>query len=88
VIAEVIDAAVTLGWALLAWIAVFAVVGTVVLLTGVVLGTWAWRTARKRPSSRLPAEQAPQAPEPQPDRKRRHTPAWAHTQPHDYEDAA
>lgn len=47
---EAIDAAITLGWALLAWIAVAAAVGTVVLLTGVALGTWAWRTARKRVS--------------------------------------
>jgi uncharacterized transporter YbjL len=88
VIAEVIDAAITLGLWLLAWIAVAAVVGTVVLLTGVALGTWAWRTARKRATGPLAASQPSQASESTPAPKRRHTPAWARTQPHDYEDAA
>jgi hypothetical protein len=88
VIAEVIDTAVTLGWALLAWIAVFAVVGTVVLFTGVALGTWAWRTARKRVTGPLAASQPSRAPESVPAPKQRHTPAWARTQPHDQEEAA
>lgn len=49
-IAEVIDTAVTLGWALAAWIAVLAMVGAVVLLGGTAVGAWAvrglWRTVR------------------------------------------
>src|SRR5688500_5804197 len=83
VIAEVIDTVFTLGWALLAWIAVAAAVGTIVLLTGVALGTWAWRTARRRAAG-PPA--ASRASEPTSAPKRRHAPAWAHTQTHDYED--
>lgn len=50
---DAIDTAITLGWALIAWIAVAAAVGTVVLFTGLALGTWAWRTARKRVSGPL-----------------------------------
>ena len=50
---DAIDTVIALGVALLAWIAVFAVVGAVVLFTGVAVGAWAWRTARKRVSGPL-----------------------------------
>jgi hypothetical protein len=48
VIVEAIDTAYTIGAAILAWIAVLAAAATVVLFTGVLVGAWAWRAARKR----------------------------------------
>lgn len=49
-IADAIDTAVTLGWALLAWIAVLAAVTSLVLLAGTAVGIWAtravWHAAR------------------------------------------
>jgi hypothetical protein len=45
VIAEAIDTAVTLGWALAAWIAVIAAVTSIVLLAGTAVGMWAVRGA-------------------------------------------
>jgi hypothetical protein len=49
VIAEAIDTAITLGWALFAWVAVLAAVASIVLLAGTAAGMWAgrllWRTA-------------------------------------------
>jgi hypothetical protein len=68
VIAEAVDTAVTLGWALAAWIAVGAFVAAVVLLGGTAVGAWAvrglWRTVwRARPRARLCAPAgAPQGP--------------------------
>lgn len=54
-IGEAVDTAITLGWALAAWIAVLAAVGSVVLLAGTAVGMWAvrgaWRALR-RPGSR------------------------------------
>lgn len=49
-IGEAVDTVITLGWALLAWIAVLAAVASVVLLAGTAVGAWAvrglWRTSR------------------------------------------
>lgn len=84
---EAIDAAYTVAAGLLAWIAVFAAVGTVVLLAGLACGTWAvkraWRTvhrfagARRAPGARLRAEVPESVPRlPQP-RERRSVPRWA-----------
>lgn len=42
-IAEAIDTVITLGWALLAWVAVLAAVASVVLLAGTAAGMWAGR---------------------------------------------
>lgn len=44
-IGEAVDTAITLGWALAAWITVLAVVGAVVLLAGTAVGMWAVRGA-------------------------------------------
>jgi hypothetical protein len=43
VIAEAIDTVFTLGWALAAWVAVFAAVASIVLLAGTAVGMWAVR---------------------------------------------
>jgi len=54
-IAEAVDTLITLGWALLAWLAVAAAVASIILLAAIALGWWAirglWRAAR-RPTSR------------------------------------
>ncbi|CAM5591063.1 hypothetical protein [Streptomyces purpurascens] len=48
-IADAIDTVITLGWALLAWVAVLAAVASIVLLAGTAVGAWAvrglWRNA-------------------------------------------
>ncbi|MFC9686838.1 hypothetical protein [Streptomyces sp. NPDC056948] len=52
-IAEAIDTVLTLGWALLAWVAVLAAVGSIVILAAIATGAWTvrlvWRTV-VRPS--------------------------------------
>jgi hypothetical protein len=49
VIAEAIDTALTLGWALLGWITVLAVFGTICIFTAAATGAWTarliWRAA-------------------------------------------
>ncbi|MBL3669088.1 hypothetical protein JL475_24455 [Streptomyces sp. M2CJ-2] len=42
-IAEALDTMWTLGWALTAWIAVFAAVGTIVIFATIAAGAWATR---------------------------------------------
>jgi hypothetical protein len=49
VIVDVYEAVDRMLWALLAWIAVFAVVGTLLLLSMAAGIAWAWRAARRRP---------------------------------------
>lgn len=76
-IAEALDTLITLGWAVLAWIAVLATVGTIILAAAALTGAWAWRAAwraarapswaRGRIRARLLARR---------------------TRPHDYEEAA
>jgi hypothetical protein len=46
-ITEAIDTAIHLGWGLAAWIAVLAIVATVLLLSVAALGTWTARAARR-----------------------------------------
>lgn len=89
-IAEAIDVALRIGWALFAWIAVFAFVGTVVLLSGLACGTWAVKRAWRALSGPCGASDAPEvapdvhdAPEAlsartEP-RAAPHSPSWAHT---------
>lgn len=47
-IVDVYEAVDRMLWALLAWIAVFAVVGTLLLLGAAAAVAWAWRAVRKR----------------------------------------
>jgi hypothetical protein len=99
VIAEAIDTAWTLGRALLAWIAVAATVVTIVLLAAAVTGVWAWQTARhacraawRRLTASRRAEQVPRVVQiparPVQRRSQRPAPSWAHTEPHNREEAA
>lgn len=84
-IAEAIDTLITLGWALLAWITVFAFAATVVLLGGTAVGAWAvrglWRHvvrpswARGRLRARIYAARRTRAPQ-------------RRTEPHSYREAA
>jgi hypothetical protein len=62
VIGEAIDTAVTLGWALAAWIAVLAMVAAIVLLAGTAVGVWAVRGARRVLYGRLSASGPSKAP--------------------------
>jgi hypothetical protein len=90
-IAEVVDTAIALGWALLAWIAVFAAAGTLLLLGTAAGIAWAWRALRKRHSGRLAASEPASVPR-DPDTAERpsgaRTPPCAHSQPLDYEETA
>lgn len=53
-IGEAVDTMFTLGWALLAWIVIAAMLGTLFLL-GAVAGVWgAWRWLRARLTGRKP----------------------------------
>lgn len=47
-IAEAIDTLITLGWAVLAWVAVLAAFATIVLLAGTAVGMWAAQTLWRR----------------------------------------
>ena len=84
-IAEAMDAAWTLGWALLAWILVGALVVTVVVLAvGAVVG-WAARAAWRGLTRLLRAVEPNEAPRvhPEPD-----SPPRGRTGPHDWKEAA
>lgn len=89
-IAEAIDTVITLGWALAAWLTVFATVGTIILLGAATTGAWAWRTAWRafsgawrRATGANTAPDVPEAvatlPEPADGHTEPHRPAWAHT---------
>ncbi len=87
-IAEVLDTLITLGWAFLAWLALFAAACALTLtaITAAILALGrALKTAYARLRSRHSASGGPEAlPEPQtahaaPRAPSRHTPAWAHT---------
>jgi hypothetical protein len=83
VIAEAIDTAITLGWALAAWIAVLAAVASIVLLAGTAVGMWAVRGAWRVLCGHVAASRAPQAPfiqpapERAPQRRSKHHPSPA-----------
>jgi len=47
VIAEAIDTAYTIGWAIVAWIIAFAFVATVALFTTMLAVAQGWKTARR-----------------------------------------
>lgn len=86
-IAEAIDTAITLGWALLAWVAVLAAVASIILLAGTAAGLWAgqllWRRVVRPAWARGPVRAWLFA------RSRaRRRPPWVHSQPVDYEEAA
>lgn len=84
-IAEALDTAITLGLALLAWIVVFAAVGTIVVLTAIATGAWAVRALWRHtagPSWRRSAIRARIL------ARRRVRPPQAHTDDSDYDEAA
>ena len=84
-IAEAIDTAYTIGTALLAWIAVAAAVVTVALVTAVLTGAWAWRTAWRGVTAAMSlvqhssAPELPHEPHSAPQALSRPAPAWADT---------
>lgn len=91
-IAEAIDAAVTVGWALLAWIVAFAVAATVAGFTLVAVPVVAWKAVTRGVAAGLAAVQRSRVPElgpgpkePADARRAAHVPAWART---DTEEAA
>lgn len=49
-IAEAIDTAYTIGWAIVAWIMAAAFVATACLFTTILIGAWTWKTFRRRVS--------------------------------------
>ncbi|WP_406417984.1 hypothetical protein [Streptomyces sp. NBC_01614] len=87
-IAEAIDTALTLAWALAGWVIFLATVAAILALAATATGVWGVRALRRAVKAPLAAEHAPQAPESTRAAKRRPTPSWAHTQPLDYEEAA
>lgn len=91
-IAEAIDTALTVGYALVGWVIFFATVAAILALAAIATGAWGvravWRRAvgpswkRGRIRARIYVA-----------RRRRRTsrptrPLWSHTQPLDYEEAA
>lgn len=87
-IAEAIDTAITLGWALAVWIVFLATVAAILALAAIATGAWGVRALRRAVKAPLAAERTRQAPESTRAAKRRPTPSWAHTQPLDHEEAA
>lgn len=90
-IAEAVDVLWTVGAALLAWIAVAAAVGTLLLL-GTVAAVWqAWRWLYARLSASQGSGVAREG-QPAPNAPRGRTapraPRWTHSQPLTYEEAA
>ena len=83
--AEAIDVAVTLGWALAAWVIVLAAGVTVVTLVGCAVAAWivrgAWRAVSRRLTALEPSEVARESPGPV-------DAARAYTEPHAYEETA
>jgi hypothetical protein len=84
VIAEAIDAAVTLGWALLVWVLLLAAVATAALYALVVAVAIACMAVRRGVAAALAALQGSRAPEllPEPQkaaesRTDAHAPSWA-----------
>jgi hypothetical protein len=101
VIAEAIDTALTVGWALAAWIVLTALAAALALHTVLAVVWWAGRAtvravkaARKALSAPLSDEQpaSDSSPATTAERRseppRRPTPSWAHTEPYTYEEAA
>lgn len=84
-IGEAIDAAWTLGWALLAWIVAGALVATVLLLAVTAVVGWAARAAWRGLTRALRSPQPHEGPrvQPEPD-----SPSGARTGPHDWKEAA
>lgn len=94
-IAEAVDTVLTVAWALAGWVVFLATVAAILVAAAAVTGAWAVRGAWRWLRGRLAASSAPQAvpegqtaQEPPQARTGRRTPAWAHTQPLDIEEAA
>lgn len=98
-IAEAIDTAYSIGWAIAAWIAVAAAVVTIVLLAAAVTGVWVWRgvwravrraytAAWRAESTPCGSEAAEIAPGPAERRTARSVPSWAHTETYNRKEAA
>ena len=94
-IAETIDTAITLAWALAGWVIFLATVAAILTLAAIACGAWGVRAVWRRcapvsrpqsPSCDSRATTAP--PGPARGRTARRTPSWAHTQPLDYDEAA
>lgn len=77
-IAEAVDAAVTLGWALLVWVLLLAFTATAALYTLVVTAALAWLAVTRGVAAGLAALQGSRAPESPPES---HEPPRAHTDP-------
>ena len=94
-IAEAIDTALTIGYALAGWVIFGATVAAILALAAIACGAWGVRALWRRcaPVSRPqepPGESSAATPPPGPAQSRtaRRTPSWAHNQPLDYEEAA
>lgn len=92
---EAVDTAIAVHDAIVQWLIVLAVVGSILVLAAVACGAWGIRAAVDTLSARQTGEQPTEAPrEPHdahsaprgPSQPARHTPAWAHTDHH--QDAA
>ena len=91
-IAEAIDTALTLGWALAGWVIFLATVAAILTLAAIVTGVYGvralWRRtagpswARGRFGARMYVRARLRRPQ------RRTRPLWSHSQPLDYEEAA
>ncbi|MFD4547228.1 hypothetical protein [Streptomyces sp. NPDC058466] len=80
-IAEAVDTATSIGWAIAAWIVLTAAAATLALYTVVVTAAWPCRAAAEAVTAALAASRAVRALHGQPDRYRpsqaRAAPQWA-----------
>lgn len=91
-IAEAIDTAITLGYALAGWVIFFATIAAILALAAIACGAWGvralWRRtagpswARGRIRARIHVARLRRR------STRRTRPLWSHSQPLDYEEAA
>jgi hypothetical protein len=92
VIAEAIDTAITLAWALAGWVIFAATVAAILTLAAILTGAYGVRALWRRTAGpswargRLGARMCVRARLRRPQRRTRHF--WSHTQPLDYEEAA
>lgn len=85
---DAVDTALTLARWAIGWVITFATVGSILTVAAIACGVRGRDAASGRLDGRQTAETGPQAAEEPRPAKRRPVPAWAHTEPYDYDHAA
>ena len=87
-IAEAIDTALTVGYALAGWVIFFATVASILALAAIATGAWGVRALWRRTAGPSWARGRLRARIYVVRRRRPTRPLWSHSQPLDYEEAA